>query len=116
MNTRTWKWLAAGLIAGLSALQAWDSGAFSAGVGPLISALAVTASLIPAASLLLSERRGVHAGAVLAAAALLVTARVVAPVPLPELLLAAVFGGIVLLVWGPLNERWLRAGRVADAR
>ena len=115
MNTRNWKWLVAGLIAGLSALQAWDSGAFSAGVGPLISTLAVTAAMIPAAALLLSDRGGVHAGAVLVAGALLLTARLVSPVPLPELLLAAAFSGVVLLTWGPLHERLLRAG-AADAR
>lgn len=112
MTTRNWKRLAAGLIVLLGSLQAWDSGAFSAAAGTVATVLAGLGVAVPAAAALLSERRAIHLWAVVASGMLLVAARTVSAVPLPELLLAAFFPTMMLLVWGRLRE--LRLGRSND--
>jgi hypothetical protein len=90
------QWLTAGVILTLGPLQAWDSNAL--GAGRLIVALLATAVAVPAAAALLTTRAALHWVAIGVTAALVVTARIISPIPLPEsglLILIAAFPLIV---------------------
>jgi len=87
--------IVAALAAVLGLLQAWDSGAFSAGSTILV--LVLVAIAIPVATLILFRNGGLALVAVLIAAVLTVVARILSPVPLPELTLAVVFPGMLVV-------------------
>lgn len=80
----------------LGALQAWDSHALSA--EPFIQVMIAIAILLAPIALAVSADTQVHLGAVVAAAGLLALARLLSAVHLPELVLAAFFPGMLLLV------------------
>lgn len=86
----------AGLIVLLGSLQAWDSGVLAA--GPLVQLLALTGIAIPAMAALVSASYLGTVAAVCASAVLEIAARVVSPVPLPELLLVSMFAALLLFV------------------
>jgi hypothetical protein len=88
MSRRT---VAVVVLVGMGSLQLWDSRVFSAG-GPVI-AIAVTALLLPIGTLVFTERLDLRFGSVVACALLLLSAKVVAPHPLPALGVAAVIAG-----------------------
>jgi hypothetical protein len=90
------RWVVAGLIVLFGGLQAWDSGVLAA--GPLVQLLAGTGIAIPATAALLSASSLGTVAAVIASAVLEIAARVVSPVPLPELLLVSVIAALLLFV------------------
>jgi len=90
------RWVVAGLIVLLGCLQAWDSGVLAA--GPLVQLLAWTGIAIPAIAALVSASYLGTIAAVSASAVLEIAARVVSPVPLPELLLVSAIAALLLLV------------------
>jgi hypothetical protein len=77
-------WIGASL--GIGLLQAWDSGAWSSGTGPLW--LTAAGIALPTASLAVRVPHGLRLAALILGALLLVVARVVAPAPLNTLHLA----------------------------
>ncbi len=87
--------IVAAIAAALGLLQAWDSGAFSAGSTVLV--LVLVAIAIPVATLILLRNGRLALVAVLIAAALTVVGRILSPVPLPELTLAIVFPGMLVV-------------------
>lgn len=80
----------------VSALQAWDSNALEAS-GP-VQLMIAAAIVTPGLTILRSRQFLVRLVAVGLAAVLLVGARVASDVPLPELVLAAAFPGILVLL------------------
>lgn len=90
------RWVVAGLIVLLGCLQAWDSGVLAA--GPFVQVLAWTGIAIPATAALLRASVLGTVAAVIASAVLEIAARVVSPVPLPELLLVSVIAALLLFV------------------
>ena len=90
------RWVVASLIVLLGGLQAWDSGVLAA--GPLVQLLAWTGIAIPAMAALVSASYLGTVAAVCASAVLEIAARVVSPVPLPELLLVSMFAALLLFV------------------
>jgi hypothetical protein len=90
------RWVVAGLIVLFGGLQAWDSGVLAA--KPLVQLLAGTGIAIPATAALLSASSLGTVAAVIASAVLEIAARVVSPVPLPELLLVSVIAALLLFV------------------
>jgi hypothetical protein len=72
----------------MGTLQLWDSDVFDAGAA--VIAIAVFALLLPIGALLFTERMDLRIGSVVACAALLMSAKVVTPLPLPALGVAAV--------------------------
>ncbi len=78
----------------VAGLQAWDSGATDAGA--LILAGIAIALLIPVADIAGSRTATWHLAAWLGTVALLVITRLLAPAPLPGMLLIATLAGIVL--------------------
>lgn len=90
------RWVVAGLIVLLGSLQAWDSGVLAA--GSLVRLLAWTGIAIPAMAALLSATHLGTVAAVCASAVLEIAARVVSPVPLPELLLVSMIAALLLFV------------------
>jgi hypothetical protein len=93
----------AGLIALLGCLQAWDSGVLAS--GPLVQVLAWTGIAIPAMAALMRASFLGMVAAVIVSAVLEVTARVVSPVPLPELLLVSVIAALLLFVPAAVRPR-----------
>jgi hypothetical protein len=94
-------WASAALA--ISALQAWNAGGFEAGTPVL--ALVVVAILAPTAAIALTSGPGVQFGAIVCSLVLLTVARIVSPVPLNTLHLAAVFPAVVLIGRRVLLER-----------
>ena len=84
----------------MGTLQLWDSRVFSA--GPAAISIAVTALALPIGTLIFSERMEVRMGAVLACAVMLLSAKLVAPHPLPAI-------GVAAVVAAAAN--WLAAAR-----
>jgi hypothetical protein len=84
------------LVVAVSALQAWDSHALEAS-GPVQLVIA-GAIVIPGLAILRFQQLLVRLVAVGISALLLVGARIVSDVPLPELVLAAAFPGILVLL------------------
>jgi hypothetical protein len=84
------------LAVAVSALQAWDSHALEAS-GPLQLVIAA-AIVVPGAAILGSRRLLVRLVAVGLSAVLLAGVRMASDVPLPELVLAAAFPGILVLL------------------
>jgi len=80
----------------MGTLQLWDSRVFSAGTP--VTAIAVMGLALPVAALMLVDRLDVRAGSVLACAALLLSAKVLAPHPLPAL-------GVIVIMAAAAN--WL---------
>lgn len=84
------------LAVAVSALQAWDSHALEAsGLLQLVIAVAV---VIPALTILRSRNLQIRLAAVGLSALLLVGARIASDAHLPELVLAAAFPGILVLL------------------
>lgn len=76
------------VLVSMGTLQLWDSRVFSAGT--LVIAVSLIALLLPIGALLFSERMDVRMGSVLACAMLLLSAKIVAPHPLPAIGVTAV--------------------------
>jgi hypothetical protein len=92
--------VAALIVAVMGTLQLWDSHVFSAGAATIaVSAVAV---LLPVAAILFVDRMEVRFGAVLACALLLLSAKILAPHPLPAL-------GVIAVMAAAAN--WLAAVR-----
>ena len=72
----------------MGSIQLWDSRVFSAGA--LTIAIAVLGLSLPAGALIFVDRLDVRMGSVMACALLLLSAKVVAPHPLPALGVIAV--------------------------
>lgn len=90
-----YRFVLAATTAVLGCLQAWDSGVLLAGA--LVQALVALAIAAPAAAIAATRRRGTQMAAVAAAFALLTVARVLSPVSLNTLHLAAFFPAVVIL-------------------
>lgn len=101
-------WVVGSLLMGF--LQAWDSGALQA--GPLAQTLIVIGVLTPALAIAASENFGVRIGALVAAAILLVWARMVAPVSLNTLHIALFVPAMFILFVSGWLERKTAASRV----
>jgi len=101
-------WLAAGAIA-LSILQAWDSNALDAEAP--VKAIVGAGVILPALAIGLTGDWTVRLVAVGVAVVLLFAARAVSSVAMPELALAAVFPGILMLL-----DRFASLQRRAAAR
>jgi hypothetical protein len=87
-------------------LQLWDSRVFTAGA-PVI-ALALAGLGLPVGALLFVDRLDVRLGSVVACAILLLTAKVLAPHPLPAV-------GIIALMAGAVN--WFaESKRIAESQ
>jgi hypothetical protein len=86
----------AGLIVLLGCLQAWDSGVLAS--GPLAKVLACAGIAIPALAAVMRASFSGTLAAVVVSAVLLIAARVVSPIPLPELLLVSVIAALLLFV------------------
>ena len=97
------RWVVAGLIVLLGGLQAWDSGVLAA--GPLVQLLAWTGIAIPAIAAVMSSSYVGTVSAVIASAVLEIAARVVSPVPLPELLLVSMFAALLLFVPAAVGQK-----------
>ena len=80
----------------VSSLQAWDSHALKAEAG--VQAIVLAGVLLPALALLASRDVRIRGAAVVAAAGLMVVARVISTQPMPGLALAAFFPGMLVLV------------------
>ena len=76
------------ILVSMGTLQLWDSRVFSA--GPPAIAVALIALLLPIAALLFSERMDVRMGSVVVCALLLLSAKIIAPHPLPAIGVTAV--------------------------
>ena len=87
-------WILASL--GIGLLQGWDSGAFSSGLLPALLTLAGIA--LPTAAIAMTVRDEVRIGALILGAALLVGARLVAPVSLNALHLALFPAALYILL------------------
>jgi hypothetical protein len=94
-------WSSAALV--ISALQAWNAGGFAAG-GPVL-ALVIGAIVVPAAAIAFPSDPRVQFGAIVCSLVLLTVARIVSPVPLNTLHLAAVFPAVVLVGRRALLDR-----------
>ena len=90
------------VLAGMGLLQLWDSRVFTAGTA--VIAVALVALSLPIGSLLFTERMDVRIGAVIACAGLLLSAKVLAPHPLPAVALIAVIA---------MGANWLAAAKRA---
>jgi hypothetical protein len=89
------KWLLAALTLTASALQAWDSNALDAEGG--VQWLIAAGVILPAATVLLSAHAGIRLAAAGAAVVILLGARFLSGVHMPELALAGGFAGILIL-------------------
>src|SRR5574341_2309556 len=87
--------LIAGIVLTIGLLQAWDSHAFAA--GRLIAVMAIAAVVIPATAAIMATRAAIHWVAIVATALLAFGARMLSPIPLPELGLLVVIAAIALL-------------------
>jgi hypothetical protein len=85
---RSRRTLAIVVILVMGTLQLWDSRVFSA--GPAAIVIAVGALALPIWTLMYSERMEVRMGAVVVCALMLLSAKLVAPHPLPAIGVAAV--------------------------
>lgn len=104
MTSRTFRtFLAAPLFVFMGALQAWDSHVLDAPAQLVV--LTAIAIAVPAAAFLLTDRPGLHAAALGAAAALLVLVRIASPVRHNELLLVATMGFLFVFCSQKLRER-----------
>jgi hypothetical protein len=84
----------------MGTLQLWDSRVFSA--GPAAIVIALSALALPILTLMYSERMEVRMGAVVVCALMLLSAKLVAPHPLPAI-------GVAAVVAAAAN--WLAAAR-----
>ena len=89
------KFIWAGIVAVVGALQAWDSGVLRS--TPVVQALVALAIVAPVAVLALTREAGTQAVAIAAAFVLLTVARVLAPAPLPTLHLIAFVPAVILI-------------------
>jgi hypothetical protein len=89
------RWTLALAMASVSLLQAWDSGVLTA--EGFVQGMAAGGALLPAAAVLLTDDPRVRGAAVALAALLLVGARYLSSVHLPELALAAFFPAMLVL-------------------
>jgi hypothetical protein len=106
------RWLAGAVIATFGSVQAWDSNAHRS--SPLVIALVAVAVAIPAATVVLSARRGPMFAALGSAFVLLTVARLVAPAPLAGLHLVLIPVYALCLALSPAAEsRWF--GRRSSA-
>jgi hypothetical protein len=80
----------------LGALQAWDSHVLSA--EPNVQLLVALAIVLVPIALLATPRTPAHLAAAATAIAVLALARVVSSVPLPEIVLAALFPAVLVLL------------------
>lgn len=80
----------------IAALQAWDSHALQA--EPAVRIMVLVGVLLPAVAIGATRDFRVRGVAVLAAAVLMVTARLLSAQHMPELALAALFPGMVILL------------------
>jgi hypothetical protein len=87
----------------VSTLQAWDAGGF--GAGGAVLALVVAAILAPVVAIAVPSGPRIQFGAIVCSLVLLTVARIVSPVPLNTLHLAAVFPAVVLIGRRALQER-----------
>ena len=87
------RWMLAALIAGVGALQAWDSRILHA--EPFVQ-LIVAAGILLLAAVVWSPRIVVRFSAVIISSALMIGGRMMSDVRLPELGLAAFFPAIIL--------------------
>jgi hypothetical protein len=87
------------VLIGVGLLQLWDSRVFDAGL-PAI-AIALTGLLLPVLALAFTERVDVRIGSVALCAVLLLSAKVVAPHPLPAIgviaVIAAAANGLAMM-------------------
>jgi hypothetical protein len=90
------RWLWTVLLIAASALQAWDSGVL--GADAFVQAVVAVAILIAPLAWGARARYEVQVGAVALAFVLLTVARMVSPVTLPELHLAAFIPAVLILV------------------
>ena len=88
-------WILATLALAIATLQAWDSHVLL--TDAMTQILVVAAIPLPALAIALARDTRVRLAAVVAAAVLLVIARTVSSVPLPDLTLAAFFPGWIVL-------------------
>lgn len=93
-------WVAAAL--GVGFIQAWDSGAFSA--GGMVAGLTIAGILLPAISIAARVHHGVRIGALVVASGLLVWARIIAPESLNTLHLSLFPSYIAILIVG--GQSW----------
>ena len=96
MTTTAHQSLLATLALVVAGAQAWDAGALGAAAG--IQLLTAVGVALPAIGILASRSAGVRFAMVVSAVIVLVTARLLSAVPLPELALAAAFPGILVLL------------------
>lgn len=88
------------LVMGL--LQLWDSHVFTAGTP--VMAVALFALSLPVASLIFTERGEIRLAAVIACVLLLLSAKILAPHPLPAI-------GVIAVIAAAVN--WLAAAQTA---
>lgn len=89
------KFIWAGVVAVVGALQAWDSGVLRSAAA--VQALVALAIVAPASALALTREARTQAVAIAAAFVLLTIARVLAPAPLPTLHLIAFVPAVILI-------------------
>src|SRR5262245_46991633 len=89
------RWTLALAMGVVSVLQAWDSGVLAAEA--FVQGMAAVGALLPAASVLVTDDPRVRGAAVGIAAVILVAARYLSSVHLPELALAAFFPAMLVL-------------------
>lgn len=101
MNPARIGWSFAALV--VSTLQAWDAGGFAA--GGALAALVIAAILAPVVAIAVPFTHRVEYGAIVCSLALLTVARIVSPVALNTLHLAAILPAAVLVGRRALLER-----------
>jgi hypothetical protein len=95
------RWIPAAVFAVVGTAQALDSGVRLAPAA--VIALVAVAVLVPLAAFLLTARRAIHGAAAVVCGILTLAARLLSPVPLPELTLVAWIAG-VLVLFGALSD------------
>lgn len=91
----TFRWIAPAVFAVIGVGQAFDSGVRLA--PPPVIAVVALAVLIPLLAFALTPKRHVHVIAAVVCGLLTVVARMVSPVPLPELTLIAFVAGVLVI-------------------
>ena len=97
------------LVLGLGATQAWDSNVLNAPTW--IIAIVALAVALPALALVLTDEPGMLLGAIVATSLLLLTAKLLSPVPMPALLVIVVLAGVLVII---VNQQGPEMPRSSD--